>query len=170
MSDDMKTSQPSPQTGGGAPKMRRGVRIVLIASLAFNLLIVGLAVGAMLSGGPKAHRDMRLPAHVRALDHEDRRAIGRGIRAAHKDGRLGPRASSAQTRQLADLIEAEVFDRAAVATLMDEIEAAKRSRFEVARDVWLGRVEAMSDDERAAYAERLREVLAQKGKDRPKRD
>ena len=158
MSDEMKTGQPPKAKTG------RGMRIVLIVSLALNLLIAGLVVGAVLSGGPKGHRDMRMPPHVRALAFEDRRAIGRGIRAAYKEGRLQRDAGRAQARQLALLLEAAAFDRAEVTRLVDEMEAAKQSRFEVAREVWLDRVEAMSVQERAAYAARLREGLARKGK------
>ena len=165
-----KMPEQTPGEGGDKPRMRRGMRIVLILSLAFNLLIVGLAVGLVLSGGPKWHHDMRMPAHVRALDHADRRAIGQGIRAAYQEGQLRKGAGSAQSRQLADLLEAERFDRAAVAALLDEMERSKRSRYTVARDVWLGRVEGMSAAERAAYAERLREVLAEMRKGGPKRD
>ena len=166
-----KMPEQTPETGGAKPRMRRGVRIVLILSLAFNLMILGLAVGAVLSGGPKGHRDMmRMPAHVRALDHADRRAIGRGIRAAYKEGRFQKGAGRAQSEALADLIAADTVDRAALAGLLDDMERAKRGRYEVAREVWLDRVEAMSAAERAAYAARLREVLAEMRQDRPKRD
>ena len=168
MSDDLKTAPDAGPEKGRKPRMGRGMRILLILSLAFNLLIVGLAVGAVLSGGPKGHRDARMPAHVRALDHEDRRAIGQDIRAAYRAGTFGKRAERQQSERLADLIAAQPFDRVAVGALSDEIEAGKRIRFEVARDIWLDRVEAMSPQARVAYAERLREVLAQKGKDRGK--
>lgn len=174
MSDDLKNSPDAGPQKDRKPRMGRGMRILLILSLAFNLLIIGLAVGAVLSGGPKGHRDARMPAHVRALDFEDRRAIGRDIRAAYKAGAFGKRAERQKSEQLADLIAAPSFDRAAVSALSDEIEATKRIRFEVARDIWLDRIESMDPQVRAAYAERLREVLAQKGKDRgkdgPKRD
>ncbi|MDV4143632.1 MULTISPECIES: periplasmic heavy metal sensor [Shimia] len=169
MSED-KTANQAPETGGAKPRMRRGVRIVLILSLAFNLLILGLAVGAVLSGGPKGHRDMRMPAHVRALDHADRRAIGRGIRAAYQEGRFEHGSTRSQSQALADLIAAPEVDRAALAGLLNAMETAKRTRYEVARDVWLDRVEGMSATDRAAYAARLRAVLAETRKDKPKRD
>lgn len=177
MSDDLKMAPdagPDKGAKGGKPRMGRGMRVLLVLSLAFNLLIIGLAVGAVLSGGPKGHRDARMPAHVRALDLEDRRAIGRDIRAAYRAGSFGKRAVRQQSEQLAELIATQPFDRAAVGALSDEIEATKRIRFEVAREIWLDRIEGMDPKARAAYAERLREGLAQKGKDRgkggPKRD
>lgn len=169
MSED-KMPEQTPGGGGNKPRMRRGVRIVLILSLAFNLLILGLAVGAVLSGGPKRHHDMRMPAHVRALEPADRRAIGQGIRAAYQEGHWRKSSGSVQSRQLADLLAAQTFDRGAVAALLDEMERSKRSRYEVARDVWLDRVEGMTGPERAAFAGRLREVLAETRKGGPKRD
>ncbi|MBR9844402.1 MAG: periplasmic heavy metal sensor [Rhodobacteraceae bacterium] len=164
MSDEVKTEQPS------KAKMRRGTRIVLIVSLALNLLVVGLAVGAVLSGGPKGHRDMRMPPHVRALAPADRRAIGQEIRKAHRAGALGERSGPRSSGRLADLLAAVPFDRAAVADLQEQTERAERARFSAARDIWLDHVAQMSDAERAAYAERLREVWAKKGKDKPKHD
>lgn len=161
MSEKM-TPEQTPKAGGETPRMRRGLRVLLVVSVTLNLLIVGLAVGMALSGGPAAHHGSRFPAHVRALEHEDRRALGRAIRSAYREGRLGKRSEKRYEARLADLLEATPFDRVAVAALQREMKAAEMARFDAARQIWLDRVATMSDAERAAYAERLRVALTQK--------
>ncbi|MEO0678101.1 MAG: hypothetical protein AAFZ02_11155, partial [Pseudomonadota bacterium] len=70
---------------GRAGGLGRGGRVLLYLSLAVNLLVVGLVVGALVSGGEKL-RDRRPPSAgeagfgpvFAALEPEDRRASRAG--------------------------------------------------------------------------------------------
>ena len=60
------------------------MRVLLVASLAVNLLIVGMVVGTVASGGgPGQGRDALREAggspFIRALDPQDRRGVMRGM-------------------------------------------------------------------------------------------
>ena len=75
------------------PRMKLWLRVVLVLSLAFNLLIVGISAGAMFTWSKwKSHHGPRMDLSAgpmtRALSREDRRAIGKEMRKAyHKKGR-----------------------------------------------------------------------------------
>jgi len=148
----------------GAARPRPWVRIVLIVSLAFNLLVLGLIGGALLSGGKwRHHHPPRLEAGgplTRALSNEDRRAIGRKMRKAYREDGEEVRASRHQALdELVAAVEAVPFDPEAVRQRMADIRAMFRNRFELGQTLLIERLSEMSDAERAAYAERLRERM-----------
>ena len=76
------TTDPNP-----SPKSSRlWVRVLLVVSLALNLLVIGAVAGVIIKGGPFKHGG---PPHMaqggvgpltQALSKEDRRAIGREMR------------------------------------------------------------------------------------------
>ena len=98
------------------------MRILLGVSLALNLAVVGLAVGASLRligpGGPPPHSFGG--ALIRAMPAEDRKAIGRQARA--HIGRSGHKADSAQ---LIAALRATPYDQSVVVELL-EAQAAGR--------------------------------------------
>ncbi len=89
-----------------APRTGRWVRWLLAGSLAMNLLVVGLAIGAVMRfGGPENAR--RPPPSLvatlyRALPREDRQAVRSALhkapRAQIEDRRAGTRALAAALR------------------------------------------------------------------------
>lgn len=158
MSDPMNNlSRPS---GGG-----RWVRIALVLSLALNLLFLGLVLGAALGRERHMERNDRdrseVPQEFRrapllgALEPEDRRAVGRGL--MHDEGSLRENRAELRARfeRLLTAIRAEPFDRAAIEAILDEQRAAGARRLEIAERAVLDRLQAMSPEARAAYAERL---------------
>lgn len=146
------------------PKMRRGVRILLFASLAINLLVVGLVVGAMAS---HRYEDRRHPPRLEraggpltaALSRQDRRAVGRELREAYREKRPSRESIKAEFGAVITALQSDPYDpasvRAAVAQQMQRI----TRRADVGMDILLKRFDQMSVAERAAYAERLQKVL-----------
>lgn len=141
------------------PRMRLWLRIVLGVSLALNLAVVGLGLGAAIRfGGPdRARPPLPLGAMLyRELPREDRRAL--------RDDRLGTRPERAERRR-AEAVELDAALRAVPfdpARVGDFLAAQSRQRNELEqalRAAWLARVSKMSDSARAAYADRLAEEM-----------
>ena len=144
------------------------LRWVLFASLALNLLVLGLLVGALLDGGPgRGPRpiEMALGPIVRALDEEDRNAILGSLRQRPD---LHPPRREERAAALAEIVEsirAEPFDPeragqalAAQSGRVAELQAA-------VQDALLARLQAMTSDQRQGFASGLEEELR---KDRPR--
>ncbi len=154
-----------PQTAPAVPPktgMRPGIRILLIVSLAFNLLILGVVAGGMLDGrrpGGMGGADMTLGAYARALDFEDRRAIGRDL---HERMQSRPVRGAERAQAMADFlaaISADPFDPAAVELLFEEQRDRATGAMRVGQEALLARVAAMTPAERAEFAARLSHEL-----------
>lgn len=140
-------------------------RILLGASLALNLLVIGLAVGAALRfGGPDGARrppPMLTATLYRELPHEDRQAIRDTMSDIPNDRGPGRKAVA---RQFAAALRAEPLDVAALETLLSE-HALRRGDWQArANVVLLEQVEKMSAQERASYADRVEASLSRKGR------
>uniref|UniRef100_UPI003569FCF9 periplasmic heavy metal sensor n=1 Tax=Shimia sp. TaxID=1954381 RepID=UPI003569FCF9 len=98
------------------PRMRPWLRVLLVLSLAFNLVIIGAAAGLALrfgrAGPPPFLVEGPGSPMVMALSHEHRRAVGRSIRRAYHEAEDGRRARAASYRDLAGVLEAEPLDLA----------------------------------------------------------
>lgn len=144
-------------------KTGRWMRWALVVSLAVNLLVAGLVIGAVVSGPPERsganrNRDMSLP-YTRALDRDDQRAVRRtmlrDLRAQSDDG--GP---IADYRQALRLLRAEPFDAAAFMALQERQASRARDRFAVGQRALTAHLQDMTPAERAAYATRLEGEIA----------
>jgi len=157
---------PKPSEGKGR-SLGRGGRVLLYISLLANFAVVGLVIGALLSGGDRGH-DRRPPRTgesglgplVQALNVEDRRDMGREMRRALRDaGR-----SRAELRALGDemvaTLRADPFEIAAFEGLLDAQFSEVGLRLELAKSVFVERLAAMNATERAAFAERLEGELS----------
>lgn len=138
---------------------RRWMPIVLVASLALNLLIVGLAAGTVLrlKGGDHAKAPPGFgPALYRALPKEDRRAMRGELSGLHKKG---SKHRKQDFQALSQALRVVPFDPASVAALLQQ-QALATADLQAALQVqWLTRVTEMTDDERKVYADRLEEVV-----------
>ncbi|MEP1389637.1 MAG: periplasmic heavy metal sensor [Yoonia sp.] len=153
---------------GNMPKQAkpgRVWRIVLVTSLAINLLILGLVGGAYLrSGGtPPGAFDVRLGPLTAALPPKDRREIGDQLRR----GPGKPGLSRLERRQaFEDLIlvlESQPFDPEALSRIF---QIQQERQFELqgrALAAFVVRVTNMTLEERAAFAGRLRENSERRG-------
>jgi uncharacterized membrane protein len=143
------------------------VRALLVASLALNLAVAGLAAGwALRYGGDHAgHHPARLDMAggplTRALSVEDRRAIGRAMRDAWRDrADTAPSIGESFDALVIDL-RAVPFDAGRVAAQMRSQRDGFAARFEMGQEVLLTHLTAMSDADRAAYADRLAAQIAE---------
>ncbi|MFD3189385.1 hypothetical protein ACFMPD_03810 [Sedimentitalea sp. HM32M-2] len=156
---------------------RRWMRILLVLSLAANLLVVGLVAGAVYRfGGPDGVR--RPPpalgaALYRELSREDRRAFRRDMRqlmpalATAQAGGKGknnenhhPVGHGIEGAQLAAALRAVPFQPDAATSVLEAHARSRRDWQAAANAAWLRRVSAMSDAERASYAARIEEALS----------
>lgn len=154
---------------GQAPRPGRKLRIVLFASLALNLLVVGLMVGVMAAHG--FGKDSRPPRMdqvggpmARALSDEDRRALGRAMHEAYRDRRPDRATIRAEFEQLIAALERTPYEPEVVRASVERQMQAVAEGVRLGRELLLERLESMSDAERAAYAGRLREALERKRK------
>ena len=159
MSDPVSDPKPRPA--------RRWVMPVLFLSLALNLLVVGAIVGRSLA--PDDHRKKDRIAgpirsivgepFVRALTREDRRAMLDEIK------REGPRIKESReglrqrVEALLVALRSQPFDAEEVQRLMQDQRQIARGRQEFGEMLLLNRLQNMSAEERAAYADRLEKSL-----------
>lgn len=139
-------------------------RIVFVISLAFNLAVVGLVVGAVasgrLGGGPPRAIDLGLGPVARVLEPQERRAIGFAIRR-NTDLRRGD--MRAQMALMIASLRQEPFDADALHDLITQQRARLGQVQDVAQDAFIAQIAAMSPERRAAFADALeRELSAQR--------
>jgi len=144
-------------------------RIVLVVSLALNLAVVGIVVGAAVSGrlgkGPPRSFDLGLGPMARALDPQERRAIGRGLRQDRALRDLDPRG---RIDGIVAVLLAEPFDPQAFRAMMDE-QAAKVAGFQGrAQDALLEQIIAMTPERRRAFAAHLTEEMTRERRSVPR--
>lgn len=146
---------------------RLWVRIVLVVSLAFNLLIVGTAAGIAIKGGPWQHggppkymADVGVAPLVRALGKEDRRVIAREVRRQGRADGWDRKAHRQSLERMILLLQSTPFDPAAFdAELQITVEGMK-SRLSYASQALVTHLSEMSDADRAGYAERVLDGMA----------
>ncbi|MEX0279571.1 MAG: periplasmic heavy metal sensor [Arenibacterium sp.] len=153
----------------------RGWKILLVISLALNLLFIGLIGGAMARfGGPGAYggsEKTRGPslgtAVFRALPREDRRAMFRDVAGKRPDrGEGGSEDRDKEAQALLSNLRAEELDADMLVRFAEQQAEKRLTRGLSVVDSWVERVRAMSVTERRAYADRLEEMLNKPGKKR----
>lgn len=154
-------------TGSDSPQDRRApgwMKILLVVSLALNLLVAGVFLGAVLRhdrdqkmGHDRTEfsRDLSRTPFVAALDPGDRRDLAR--RLARSEGTLKENRAEIRDRfeRLLAALRAEPFERAEVEELLEEQRKAGARRLKIGEDAILDRLAEMSPDARRAYADRL---------------
>ncbi|MBC2837094.1 periplasmic heavy metal sensor [Gemmobacter straminiformis] len=156
-----KQSDGGEQSGGGKPS-GRGVRIALAVSVALNLLIVGLVAGAVLrDGGPRGRMmgELDFGPFTEALTREDRDALRQAFVERMPDMRDMRRQMRTDFAALLAALRAEPFDPAALREVMANQSSRMQERLQIGQSLMLERLEAMSPEARAAFADRLEERL-----------
>ncbi|SFK48247.1 periplasmic heavy metal sensor [Shimia haliotis] len=160
-------------------KQRRPFRGLLVASLALNLLIVGVVGGAIVShggghdGGKPSAKDRFVTPYVQALSRQDRMAVGRAIRQSYQSGDHALMGERSLYFDTVDVLRAEVFDAQALNNTLLEIDVSAEGRRDVARRHFVERISQMTPEERLIYADRLEEILDRRDKhksDKPRKD
>jgi uncharacterized membrane protein len=147
MSDQMKTP-------------RNWTKVLLIVSVALNACFIGLIIGVKLT--QDGMRPQRAPSaqgslYLRALSHEDRRALGQVMRNYHtREMRQMDRAGYENALVL---LRATPFDPEALEDLMEHQTEASEERLEYAREALIAHLAAMSNAKRAKFADALEHAL-----------
>jgi uncharacterized membrane protein len=150
--------------------MRRSLRLLLVGSLALNLLVIGIIGGAALTGrgpGPLGGYSMTLGPFAQALDRADRDAIRDELRA-----RVDLRPPSGRDRQAAlrdfqTALRADPFDASAVQAIFEDQRARAGAAMVAGQEALLRRIAAMTPAARAAFADRLEKALERNRSDSP---
>jgi uncharacterized membrane protein len=146
-------------------KRRRWVLPLLFASLAMNLLVVGVILGWLISpGGHKRSeigpvRGLVGEPFVRALPDQQRRAMLRDVMRDAPRIRESRENLRARFEALLGALRADPFDTALVAALLDEQRDVALRRQDIGEGFLLQRLEAMTPEERKTYADRLETSL-----------
>lgn len=155
MDDDKTMTGAAPRS----PWAKRG----LILSLLGNLLLAGLLVGA----GVRNHMHMMRGAGaegfgplVMAMSREDRGALRDSFKGEGDDWKAFRAENDKAFTDLAAIIAADPFDRAAAEAVLDRQSAGFDKRMAAGRGLLLDRIAGMSATDRAAFAERLRAALS----------
>mgnify|MGYP002620424215 CR=1 FL=1 len=148
-------------------RMGRGWRIVLVVSLALNLLVVGIMAGGAFkharSGAAGGAQTSELRALWWALPDAARRDLSGTMRYGPEPGQRAQsreerRAeASARMAQMRAMLRNEPFDAPGFATLLEQDRQARAQRIDRAHEAFVARLAQMSAEERAAVAERLGE-------------
>ncbi|EBA12488.1 periplasmic heavy metal sensor [Roseobacter sp. CCS2] len=136
-------------------------RIVLVVSLALNLAVVGIIVGAIVSGragdGPPRSFDLGIGPIARALEPQERQAIGRSLRQDRALRSLDLRGRAAD---MVETLRAQPFDPEALRALMADQAANVAGLQAKAQDATLEQIIAMTPDRRRAFADQVAEELS----------
>ena len=149
------------------PAARRWLLPVLFLSLALNLLVVGVFVGRLFApmdsrkgeriAGPI--RSVVGEPFVRALTREDRRAMLAEFKREGPRIRESREALRRQVQAFLAALRSDPFDPDEVRRLMQNQRQSARSRQALGETLLLNRLQDMSGEERAAYADRLEKSL-----------
>lgn len=138
----------------GAP---RWMKILLVVSLALNLLVVGMVAGFAIKGGPKWHDGPPGGAGAmhRALSEADRVELKQRMIREFRSEKGGRAAFRQEMDGLVTLLRAETFDAAAAAERMARLRDVFDGRVASAQGLLVDYWGEMSPADRAAYADRL---------------
>lgn len=146
---------------------RRALHWVLMASLAVNLAVAGLALGAFVRGGPGGHdmgRNLGFGPYDAALLPEDRDRLRAAMRAKSGDLRSARAEAVTDMATVLSALRADPFDPAALdqalSQQMDHLSARMRLGSATMRDF----LASLSPDERQAFADRLEDRM-KRGRD-----
>ena len=152
----------SPDTSARPPRLWR---IVLAVSLALNLAVAGLALGAVVKHRHEGtdRSAPRFGPFSDALDHQDRAALRGAFRAALPDFRDERAAIRAELAEVLPILRAEPFDRGALAAAMDRMGQRTAERLAKGQALMLDHIAAMTPEARASFADRLEQALERRG-------
>ena len=164
--EDSKTAGEQP------PRTRRWVWVLLAASLAVNLLIVGAIAGHILLGGPERHFAGRggppIMAAIRQLMREmpgDRRKIVREIIKKHRPAIKPLRAARRKARSAAEKeLTAQPFDKAKFESALRAVHDAKIKLRKTATPMLLEIIEVLTPQEREKFLKAVKKRHARRGR------
>lgn len=149
------------------PKKRRWLVPALVISLALNLLVVGIVIGAVTSGGGKQRgghdggpaRGFIGEPFLRALPQEHRRALAEGLRENPVAMQETREALRERVQNLLTVLRTDPFDAETAARLLSEQRSLVVDRQKHGESLLLERLSTMSAAERSTYADKLEKAL-----------
>lgn len=145
----------------GKPRASRNwTKIVLVVSLALNILVISMVAGAWI-GGPRdrdrnpALRDLGFGPFVAALPDDDRHEMGQAIKREAGAFRANRAEMRAMFEGFLAALRADPYDTQALTQIVTGQQAKVTERQALGRRLLLERIGAMDGAERAAYADAL---------------
>lgn len=166
------------KTGNVAPEPRRSVwpRLLLVASLSLNVLVLSVVAGAHVRDGRDGRDDRRAPQPDRAVlreggfmpffDAMPREARMRMAEAFREKGGVRPdrAALAADFRDFVAVLRAEPFASEALAAVLEAQHDRAAARVSTGRTILVEQIAGMTPAERADFADalekRFRDALA----------
>jgi uncharacterized membrane protein len=140
--------------------------VLLVGSLALNLLVLGAGAGLWLRfGGDRLPPGASGGAFFREMPPDLRREMRAQVRGTLRSGGFDRRDT---VRKILTAIRADPFDPAEVGTLMAAQAEALQDGQRRLTAVWLDQLAGMSAAERAAYAARVEEALRRRRDGKPR--
>lgn len=143
------------------------LRLVLFASLAVNLLVIGAVAGVMLGYfGPGQGRDVAptvidlgLGPYYRALSPDDRKAV-RETALANRGAFRGNRASMRRLfAESQDALRSDPFEPARIQAVLEEQGAIADSGRRLGQEILVQHLATMSPEARRAFADELSRTI-----------
>jgi uncharacterized membrane protein len=98
------------------------------------------------------------------LDADHKKDLRKSYRKGHDSFRADRKANKAIQTTILDSIKAKPFDRTALEAAFEQLRNAPKKSTEVGHNMLIETITNMSDQERAAYSERIVERLKKRGK------
>ncbi|WP_051588231.1 periplasmic heavy metal sensor [Actibacterium mucosum] len=153
------------------PRAGRGLRIALVASLAVNLLVVGLVLGVAANRNDPRQAG-RVPPELlnygplmKVLDEDNRTKLQQSLHGQRDEIRQARREVRKGFHDLVSALRAEPFDPKAVERIMTAQEARVNGQVTKVRAQLLLQLTEMTAEDRAALADRMQQAL-KRGPDR----
>jgi uncharacterized membrane protein len=159
---DERASPPLPPAAAPAVAASpRWMRVLLVVSLALNLLIAGAVAGLALRGGPTpaATREVSFGPFAAALSPEDRADLRRAFIARGIADGGGRRMLREDIRSLMGALRADPYDAQTLGEVFDRMAERMSGRVETGLSLIEERIATMDDSERAAFTDRLEREL-----------
>ncbi|EEW25663.1 periplasmic heavy metal sensor [Rhodobacter ferrooxidans] len=157
------TANPTPPNPAPVPATSsRWLRIALAVSLAINLGIAGMIGGALLTGHGRPDAMLRDPGFgpfTEALEPDDRAALRRAFFARMPDFRAARRDRRADFAELLEVLRAEPFDAARLATAMERQNQRTAETLALGQQLMADHIAAMTPEARRGFADRLERGL-----------
>ena len=143
---------------------RNWSKIVLVGSLALNLLIIGAVAGSFLGGPPDRDRnpvlrELGFAPFIHAMSRPDQKALLDQVKGKVGSFRDNRAAIKADFQAVLQVLRAETFDPAALEAAVSRQRSRIGKRQADVQELLLRQIAEMTAQDRAAYAERLEEAL-----------
>ncbi|MFN0114879.1 MAG: periplasmic heavy metal sensor [Paracoccaceae bacterium] len=149
---------PPDPVASGAPPASRRLRPLLAASLALNLLFLGMMAGAFFAHGgsrPGMGRELAFGPFTDALTRDDRAALREALAARVPDMRSLRQGRQEELGEMVAELRREPFDRGRLDQAFDRLHQRLEARMDLGRALLADRIAAMTPAERAAFVDRL---------------